>query len=114
MSCLLRGPPPRGLRHRLVSKSKNGTGRTAVDNQYQRGKKKKEVRRFSQLRQEARDGHIDARNRLRWHVQRRIRQGWTVKTIAKRLGITAADVTVYAGNTLVRTTHDPTPRLVKR
>jgi hypothetical protein len=79
-----------------------------------RDRKKKKYIAFSRLREDARDGDAIATSRLRWHVRRRIREGWNVKTVATRLGITEDQVLMFAGDTLINHTFNPAPRLVRR
>ena len=61
---------------------------------------------FSRLRRNAAAGDIEARERLRTYVQRRLGQGWKLQTIAKRVGLQQADLKPYLPA--------PTPRLVRR
>jgi len=49
---------------------------------------------------------------MRRHVQKRMQQGWKLKTIADRLGITIDQVLVFAGASLVNRAFNSTPRLV--
>ena len=81
-------------------------------NQY-RETKKKEGRRFQRVRAAAADGELEAVNRMRRHVQKRMQQGWKLETIADRLGITVDQVFIFAGASLVNRAFDSTPRLVR-
>ena len=81
--------------------------------------RRKPVRRFrgdgpfSGLRRDAANGDQWARERLLWHVQRRLEKGWRHKTIAKRLRMSLTEVGDLAHVIRVRE-FDPTPRLVRR
>lgn len=66
----------------------------------------KRKRAFSTLRDKAAAGHVWAIDRLRWQIRRRLDRGWKRDTIARRLGLTPADLTRYLGP-------DMTPRLVR-
>jgi hypothetical protein len=88
---------------------------TAADNKERR----KPVRRFrgdgpfSGLRREAASGDQRARERLLWHVQRRLEKGWRHNTIAKRLRMSLTEVGDLA-HVIQAREFDPTPRLVRR
>jgi transposase-like protein len=69
-------------------------------------------RAFQRLRTRARSGEVGALAALRAHVQRRLRAGWHVSTVARRLNLTRDEVMVMAGDAL-RSVPDLRPRLVK-
>ena len=47
------------------------------------------------------EGDVVAITRLREHVQKRLRAGWGIKTVAAHLGLTVDDVFRYAGDALI-------------
>jgi hypothetical protein len=61
---------------------------------------------YSRLRADAAAGHVRATYRLKSHVLRRAAQGWRRDTIAKRIGISLAQVNSYLDE-------GATPRLVR-
>jgi hypothetical protein len=74
--------------------------------------KRRERTGFQRLRGDARAGNAEAVARLRQHVQRRIRAGWNVATVARRLSLTSDEVLMLAGDALVAIS-DLRPRLRK-
>ena len=63
---------------------------------------------FQALRRQMAAGEATALARLQRHVQRRVKSGWAPTTIAKRLGLTLADVARLAK---VRHAFNDSPRL---
>lgn len=74
-------------------------------------KSQNEQRGFRKLRRDAINGDVIAVRRLREHVQKRLRAGWRIKTVAARLGLTSDEVIHYAGDALVSPFIAARPRL---
>jgi hypothetical protein len=72
-------------------------------------KMKKEGKAYSALRRRVDKGEESASVRMQWHVNKRIAKGWRLTTIARRLGITVAEVEALAKR---RPVFDSRPRLV--
>jgi hypothetical protein len=53
---------------------------------------KQKSRRFQALVREARAGNPNAQQRLAQHIQRRLRAGWSVRTVTERLGVSQEQV----------------------
>ena len=69
------------------------------------------MRAFSALRQGMNAGDSIALARLRRHVQRRVKSGWSATTIAKRLGLALPDVARLAR---IDSSFDDTPRVKRK